>query len=763
MTNQQPPADTPKPATAAQPKAGGGYRFGAFKGVFTPSILTILGVIMYLRIGWVLGNAGLPLTLLIVTMASTITFLTGLSLSALATNMKVKGGGAYYIISRSLGVEIGGAIGLPLFLAQALGVAFYIAGFSEAVVDVFPQLDATSVGVITLTLLTLVAFISADLALKSQFIVMTAIAVSLVSFFWGAATHSIAATSAAEVMTEATPALRPFWIVFAVFFPAVTGIEAGVSMSGDLDNPAKSLPRGTLAAVVVGYLVYLLIPLSLAYVVRNAAGELDRQRLLADLLVMSRVAHWEKAVVAGVWAAALSSAMGAILGAPRTLQAMARDRIVPRLLGRGFGRGNDPRIATVFCFAIALIGVMAGDLNLIAPILSMFFLTSYGLLNISAGLEELTKPPSWRPTFRVAWPLSLIGSLACFGAMFMISAGATIVALATVLTVYWAMKRRRLRARWGDMRIGVLMQIAQYAIYTLARTRLDERNWKPNILVLGGNPTSRWYLIELASAISQGRGFLTVATIVPESTSAERRLKMEQRIADFLDRKLVPGMAKVYRAESPLKGALKLATTYGFGPISPNTLLFGETEKEANYRDFSSLVCSAQRNNLNLVIVREGEGKTEPNLDRGVRIDVWWGGQQQNVGFMLALSHLLTGGEGWREATLNLRTIVSQPKAVEGTEESLREFIDKVRLRANPLVTVRQSPNVFEQIRQDSQGADLVFLGMRHPEPEETDEEYAQYYADLLRHTDDLPPTALCMASEKIKFNAIFAENTSRY
>ncbi|HRT30712.1 MAG TPA: Na-K-Cl cotransporter, partial [Kiritimatiellia bacterium] len=212
-----------------------GYAFGTFKGVFTPSILTILGVIMYLRMGWVLGNVGLPLTLVIVTVSSSVTFLTGLSVAALATNMRVKGGGAYYMISRSLGVEAGGAIGIPLFLAQAISISFYAAGFAEAVVAVLPMLDAKIVALVTLAILGLITVFSADIALRTQFIVMAFIVLSLVSFFLGGPPDPASLTP-----PDVLPQTLGFWPVLAVFFPAVTGILAGVSMSGDLKNPSRS-------------------------------------------------------------------------------------------------------------------------------------------------------------------------------------------------------------------------------------------------------------------------------------------------------------------------------------------------------------------------------------------------------------------------------------------------------------------------------------------------------------------------------------------
>jgi len=162
-----------------------GYQFGTFKGVFTPSVLTILGVIMYLRFGWVLGNVGLFQTLLIVTVATGITFLTGLSISTLATNMKVGGGGTYYIISRSLGVEMGTAVSLPLYFAKALGISFYIAGFSEAIVAFAPSLSVKVVGVVALCALTALSYISANLAMRVQFLILAIVGGSLVSFFMG--------------------------------------------------------------------------------------------------------------------------------------------------------------------------------------------------------------------------------------------------------------------------------------------------------------------------------------------------------------------------------------------------------------------------------------------------------------------------------------------------------------------------------------------------------------------------------------------------
>ena len=484
----------------SQPTIG----FGTFKGVYTPSLLTILGVIMYLRMGWIVSQVGLLETLAIVTLASAITFFTALSIAATATNMKVEGGGAYYMISRSLGLEAGAAIGLPLFLAQALGISFYLVGFAESLHAVMPAVPEKVLSLVGLVLLTVLAWVSANLALKVQFFVLLLIIGSLISFFygalWGDHIHLLEARSS-SVPKEG------FWKAFAIFFPAVTGIEAGLAMSGDLKNPSKSLPVGTIAAVLSGYIIYMLIPIVLF---RSA----DISYLSQDPLVMAKISVFSELVFIGICGATLSSALGALLGAPRTLVALSKDRVVPGFLSKLWGSGQNPRYATIVAFMVALVGIMLGDLNAIAPILAMFFLTSYGVLNLTAGLEELIANPAWRPEFRVPWWVSILGAFGCFAAMFMINAGATFIAIFLIVGVYVFMEKRQLKAHWGDMRHGILMLLARYSIYRLAEIKPNPRSWRPNVLVLSGAPSNRWYLIELADAITHGKGFLTVASVI---------------------------------------------------------------------------------------------------------------------------------------------------------------------------------------------------------------------------------------------------------
>ncbi len=670
--------------------------------------------------------------------------LTALSLSALATNMKIGGGGAYFIISRSLGLEPGAAIGIPLFLAQALGVSFYTAGFAEAVGWVFPGLPPTTTGIVTLVVLSVLAWSSADLALKSQFFVMAAIGLSLVSFFAGGPVTSSGSGNLSEI--SASPG---FWAAFAVFFPAVSGIEAGISMSGDLKNPARALPLGTLAAVTTGLLVYLAIPIHLDAMVQ------DKTLLLTRPLIMRDVARFGGLIILGVWGASLSSAMGSLLGAPRTLQALARDGVMPGFLGKGFGKGNNPRIATLLVFCIALGGILAGDINFIAPILTMFFLTSYGFLNFSAGLESLVGSPTWRPQFKVPWVLSIIASAACLAAMLMINAGATILAVLACGAIYFLQKRRRMQAKWGDLRSGILMLLARFSLYRLADREADERSWKPNILVLSGLPTQRWYLVDFAEAIAGKSCLVTVAMVLPEDSGDERAQSAQDVLRDYLRRHHVNALVKTVTAGDPYRGGRDLINTYGFGPMVPNTILVGASREESRFTHYAELIMQAGRRRRNVVIVLEGP-PLRPGEKPG-RMDVWWRGRGQNAGFMLALAHLIGKGPGWKGAQLRINTAVNDEVEREGMDRHLKAFLHNSRLNAEYRIHSLDGAAPLETVRLRSSDAGLVFLGMRPPAPGEDPESYGAYYGGLIRNTDGLPLTAMVLANETVDFQSIFS------
>jgi len=716
-----------------------GAGLGTFGGVFTPSILTILGVIMYLRFGWVVGNVGLSGALLIVTISTLITFLTALSISEIATDQRVRVGGAYYMISRSLGIETGGAVGIPLFFAQALSVALYTIGFAESVKNVFPQVDERLVGLLTTVLVAGLALKSARAAIRAQYFVMGAIGVSLISFFLGSA---VGPADTVTVPLADVPR-ENFWVVFAVFFPAVTGIMAGVNMSGDLKEPGKSIPKGTMAAVLVGYAIYMILPIFLAM-------RADHNQLIQEPLIMRRMALWGDAIILGVWGATLSSAVGSIMGAPRVLQALARDGVLPnslRWLGRGSGPEDTPRAGTAVTLGIALGAVAVGNLNLIAPVLTMFFLTTYGVLNISAGLERLLGSPSFRPRFKVPWYLSALGAVGCGSVMFLVNAGATVVAMVVVLGIYIWLERRELQSAWGDVRRGIWMALTRAGLLRLRTTR-DPKNWRPHLLVLSGSPTRRWYLIRFADWLSHRRALVTVSSVITdESVTLDRQRMMETAIHDYLARRGVQALIRLIRAPDPFEGAERLVEAYGLGELSPNTYLVGDSEVPAHRDAYCRMIARFHEGRRNVVILHHN---ADLRFGHRERIDVWWGGLKRNGGLMLTLAYLLQTSVDWRGADVRVKMVVPTPEAASGARPNLEGIVRSLRSGATAEVLVADGRPFVEIMKDSSRDADLILLGMREP-----DDEFLAYYERMRDMVEGMPTVAFVLAAEDMPFGDI--------
>lgn len=722
------------------PKAKNGL--GTFGGVFTPSILTILGVIMYLRFGWVVGNVGLIGTLLIVTLATAITFLTALSVAAIATDQRVRIGGAYYMISRSLGVEAGGAVGIPLYIALALSVALYTVGFAESLVAVFPQLDFKTVGLITTVGVAALALISAKAAIKAQYFIMFGIALSLLSLVFGSPVEE----SSIEMWGASDRNSEGFWVVFAVFFPAVTGIMAGVNMSGDLKDPAKSIPKGTFYAIGVGYVIYMLLPIILA----NRA---DALTLIDDPLIMRKIAWWGDAILIGVWGATLSSAIGSILGAPRVLQALARDGILPksmRWLGRGAGEDDSPRIGTILTMGVALLAVYLGNLNIIAPILTMFFLTTYGVVNAAAGIERLLDSPSFRPAFRVHWGLSMLGALGCLSVMFLINAAATTVAFVFVILIFIWLQNRELQTAWGDVRKGLWMALIRAG---LMRIKIDTnaKTWRPNPLVLSGAPNKRWHLIEFANSITHNRGILTIATVLSgKNIQPQRLIKMEESIRELLAKRGIQALTRVASAENAFAGSRNLVKSYGLGALVPNTIILGDSQNKEVRHEYCEMVSYFNGLKRNVIILNDKEGDV---FGGRKKIDLWWGGIKGNGGLMMILAYLLQSSRAWLDATVTVKMMIPNEEAAKTAEENLNSMVQRLRTGAKCEVIYADGRSFPDVLRDSSKEADLIFMGMATP-----DENFVSYYENIQRTLEGLPSTILVLAGREISFGEVLMQ-----
>lgn len=747
-------------------------QFGTFGGVFTPSILTILGVIMFMRAGFITGEAGILLAVLILVISKSITVLTTFSISAISTNMQVRGGGAYFMISRVLGPEFGGAIGIALFFAQALSVPFYILGFTEALTRTFPTLLPYFlwINLATATLLFVIAYISASLAIKAQYVIMTILALSILTFLGGLALrfetdtllanlHAPAihteiggtrtpkppvpgtprdapdtlappnAPPAPPALTSPAPPVRAaprysFWILFAIYFPAVTGILAGVNMSGDLKNPSVSIPIGTFCAIGVGFLVYL------AQMVLMA-GAFDRAALVNrpyDILLENALFGAGFLVAAGVFAATISSALGSYLGAPRILQAVARDRILTPLrpFEKGTLQGDEPRRALILCtgitFAVLLYtgnDAAGGALDAVAAIITMFFMYTYGMINLAAFTEAFGGNPSFRPRFRFFhWSVALLGAIACLAVAITVNplfAGVSIVLLAGLFVF---IRTRQLEATYGDARRGFVYNAVRRNLLRLARMEEDDKNWRPTILAFTGNPHSRDALASYAIWLESGRGIVYLANILVGAYEQhrDRREAAIRQLREFCRQNAMDAFPSVVIAPSLQNGISMLMQSAAVGPIRPNMALFGWSGDAARIGPLLQLLRSAQSMQMCLLLIRPGR-VVAPHPRSHKRIDVWWRGEK-NGRLMILLAHLLTQNWEWSNMDVRLLRMVEKEAGLVPAREAMQTLIEAERLDATAMTVLSDKP-FREVLHEQSHDAACVFLGFAlPPEPD---------------------------------------------
>lgn len=459
-------------------------KFGWIQGVLVRCVLNIFGVMLFLRLSWVVGQAGIGLASIVILLASVVTVLTSLSMSAICTNGVVKGGGAYYMISRSLGPEFGGAIGLVFSVANAVAVAMYVVGFAETIRDILVEYgclmvdeinDVRIIGVITAFVLMAITFAGLSWEAKAQLVLLVILLIAIANFIIGTLIppskakyeRGFVGYNMATFRDNFGPDFREehtFFSVFAIYFPAATGILAGANISGDLKDAQKAIPKGTLLSILLTTLVYLVIAWMTGWsILRDAAGPVAASLLMPlnetyngtlmdgvdhlladyastaspsgdsaadsllsnismslamdssacvpgsckyglhnDMQVMQMVSAFGPLTIAGIVSATLSSALASLVSAPRVFQAVCKDKIFPHIhiFAKGSGKSEEPRRAYALAFGLALACICIGDLNAIAPLISNFFLMSYALVNYSCFDASLAKSPGWRPAFK---------------------------------------------------------------------------------------------------------------------------------------------------------------------------------------------------------------------------------------------------------------------------------------------------------------------------------------------------------------------------
>lgn len=678
-------------------------KFGAFSGVFTPSILAILGVIMYLRLPWIVGQAGLWSVLGIILVAHIISVSTGLSVASVATDKRVETGGSYYIISRSLGLPIGGTLGVALFVGLSFSVSLYLLGFAETLMPVLglePTLNNIRLaGTITLLAVTVITFISTSLAIKAQYLIMGAIILSLLSIFAGS--HDLAPRGPLLGVADGS---LPWIALFAIFFPAVTGFQAGVSMSGDLKDPRKDIPLGTIMAILVGLLVYVGLTLFFAFTV-------DRQLLMHDPGVLFSISRVPALVVAGILAATLSSGMVSILGAPRILQAVARDRILPGFFARGHGVSNEPRNALAVAFLIALAGILIGELNVIARIVTTFFIIIYGFLNITYAIESWAGS-DFRPSFKIPRFVSIIGALACIVVMIQLDLAALIVASVVLIALFLFLKKKELNLQSGDTWTGVWSSVVKTGLARLSTSSKKLRNWRPNVMLFSGGEKNRPHLVEMAKALVGKMGVFTNFELTEHSSGdvlfGVKEVEMQGKQGERKD-----VFTRRHTCRDVYEGIDLISRVYGFTGFEPNTILMGWPRYSKNPEKLASLLSNLKRQDYNLAFLSYDKDK---GFGACKSIDFWWTGSGRCLLMSLLLLRFITSSQKWRTAKIRILVINNHSSHTDATYSLISQMLENYRIQADIKVVnnaVEQLPD-HQIIGAESGNTDLTILELPH-------------------------------------------------
>ncbi|MDB4270745.1 amino acid permease [bacterium] len=677
-------------------------KFGTFAGVFTPSILTILGVIMYMRLGWVVGNAGLLGAIVIIIIAHVIAVTTGLSVSSVATDKKIGAGGIYYVLSRSMGIPIGGSIGIALAVGTAFSIALYLVGFSESFNAYFgfgmSVNEIRITGTIALLTLTVIALISTSLALKAQYFILAAIAVSLIAIFAGSS----------EFVPESVPLLStegsvPLEVVFAIFFPAVTGFTAGIAMSGDLKDPKTSIPVGTLSAIGVGLVVYLVLAVFMAFTINSDV-------LKTDYNILMKVALFAPAVVAGIWGATLSSALGGILGGPRILQAMSIDKVTPKIFGKGKGTNNEPVNALLMVFIIAEAGVLIGELDVIARVVSMFYLTAYGFINISYFLESWANP-DFQPSFKIKRWIGLLGFVACFGVMFKLDMIAMFAALAVIGGLYFGLQRKEVKLQSNDVWRSVWENVVNKGLKKIDAQVDENSNWNPNIILFSGRSDHQSYLLELCKTVSGRTGIVTNFKLIVDAKD-DTPLKKTEQIVRSESFKELGIFGRQVKVDNIYSGITNIATVFGFSGVEPNTIMMGWPKGLENSGEYAKMTETLLYLDYNLLYL-DFDRKTK--FGNYGTVDLWWREtDSKNAEMMLNIARFIIASPKWNNT--NIRVLFVNNNNVDSTiiHSKISKLVEDLRVN----VEIRIINNAVEQkpfyniIEEQSASTDLTLVGI---------------------------------------------------
>lgn len=621
-------------------KKGKVIKFGWIEGVYMRCLLNIWGVMLFMRLTWVMGQCGIVQGLLVMTFCNVVTTITAISMSAVSTNGQIKGGGVYFMISRALGPEFGGAIGLMFTLANSIAVSMYIIGFAESLLDMFQDYvpgwegmvdadfktfrtnDVRIIGSATLVLILVLAIIGMEWVTRVQKALLVLLLFSQVDFMVGTflpRSKEVYAKGFTGWSIDTAKANlganyeegESFFSVFAVFFPAVTGIVAGANLSGDLKDPAVAIPKGTLSAIVTTYITYIIygtvvsftyltsasgnvteyemwtnssiaesdrtLPSYLDCTAASRGGEHCQYGTLHDQQTMAVISCTGYLIYGGCFAATISSAIASLVGAPRVLQALAKDKLYPKIefFAPGWGANNDPVRGYFVVFLVALACILVAELNVVSSLLSNFFVAAYALINFSVFHASITKSPGWRPAFKYYSPwMALLGVILCVFSMFAMDWFTALLTLLITAVLYLYIYYRKPEANWGSSAQAQVFVNALKGVQSLTDTQEHVKNYRPKVLVLTGNPAHRPPLVDFANLITKKLSLLICGHVLTEPGSVHLSTLKESTQAWLTDKK-IKGFYTVTESNNFEEGAKSCLNLAGLGKLAPNMLLMG--------------------------------------------------------------------------------------------------------------------------------------------------------------------------------------------
>lgn len=711
--------------------------------VFLTAISTILGAVLFLRFGYVVGSVGFFGSLAIIGLSHLVTIPTAMAIAEIATNEKVEGGGEYFIISRSFGLNIGAAIGVALFISQAVSVAFYVIAFAEAFRPVLSFLnDSYDLGLKDIRIVSIPALVllgvlmltkGADLGVKALYIVASVLLFSLVMFFFGSSIADVSSSS--NSLFDKLEGGDGFFIVFAICFPAFTGMTAGVGLSGDLRNPRKSIPLGTLAATFIGMVIYVF----LAYKFSISAKPED---LVNDQLIMSQIAVWGPIIPIGLACATVSSALGSILVAPRTLQALAADKIFPKksinsFLAKGKGVKKEPMNATALSLVIALVFVVLGDVDMVARVISMFFMVTYGALCLISFLQHFAGDPSYRPSFKSKWYISLIGAVLCVFLMFKMQPLYAVLSILFMFLIYLGISKH-LGGKQGVAKIfqGVIFQLSRRMQVFLQKADKEViESWRPSVICISKDSFERTSAFELMTWVSHRYGFGTYLHFVKGYVSKESCEAAENIHAQLIKQ------ADLTKSNVYIDTLISPSTTTA---VAQSIQLPSVSGKDYNtylfeyFRDHEGCTNDILEN-LQIVKAAGFDISILSSSERGFgfqsQIHIWITQNDiDNASLMILMAYVIAGHPDWKKAQIKIFAIFPEAE-IDKENERIMELISEGRLpitkRNVEIIPLREGVTTKEIVREKSKKADLSIVGFKTEMVKQVGKEVFEHYDGL--------------------------------